>query len=126
MPPGRLVIALLEMFASANKPVILDGNFNTEGHSDPVRRFVQRHDIRAVEICLWGDPSVLRQRFIDRSDPPLTQDLVPYFEQVLHRKRDAVLPPSFPFHIDMTDFEQLETQYPSVLSSIRDRSDQEG
>jgi hypothetical protein len=72
---GRLVIAILEVFAQANSPVILDRNFNTPEHGTQVRDFVQIHDVSAVEVCLWGDPIVLRARFIDRADPPLTENL---------------------------------------------------
>jgi predicted kinase len=120
---GRMVIAILEMFALSGTPVVLDGNFNTPGHSNPVRAFVVSRHVPAVEVCLWGDPSTLRTRFIDRADPPLTEDLVPYFEKVLHRSHESVLPPpARVFHIDTTDFTTLENEYSSVLRAIRESS----
>ena len=118
-----MVIAILEMFSLAGSPVILDGNFNTPEHSDPVRAFVESHHVPAVEVCLWADPSTLRARFIDRADPPLTEDLIPYFEKVLHRSHQSVLlPPAPVFHIDTTDFSTLEMEYSSVLRAIRESS----
>jgi hypothetical protein len=112
------------MFASSGSSVILDGNFNTPGHADPVRAFVQSHDTTTVEVCLWGDPNVLRARFVERADPPLTDDLLAYFEEVLYRPREPVLPlPAPVLHIDTTDFNSLETEYPHLLRSIREGTD---
>jgi predicted kinase len=116
---GRMIIAILETFARAGASVILDGNFNTPGHAIPVRAFVRSHDLPAIEICLWGDPDILRARFIDRADPPLTEDLIPYFERVLHRPPEPVLqPPASMFHVDTTDFGALDAVYPQLLNAL--------
>jgi predicted kinase len=118
---GRMIIEILDTFARARASVILDGNFNTPAHVIPVRALVQDYEWDAIEICLWGDPDILRTRFIERADPPLTDDLIPYFERVLHRPREPVLPSSARiFHLDTTDFSDLDAAYPQLLSALRD------
>jgi len=113
-------MALLETFANADNPVILDGNFNGPKQSIPVREFTEHYDLAAIEICLWGDPDVLRTRFIDRADPPLTEDLFPYFEQALQRPREPVLRPPLPvLEVDTTDFRVLELAYPHLLTTLQ-------
>jgi predicted kinase len=119
---GAMVMALLESCVDEGHQVVLDGNFNTPDVAKPVRGFVEENALAAIEICLWGNPDVLRARFIDRGDPSLTDDFRTYFEHVLHRTREPVLrAPSPVFHVDTTDFENLDVTYPSLLAAIQAR-----
>lgn len=116
----RLVIGTISAIVRAGVGAVLDGNFNTERHMTPVRELLADSGMSAVEICLWGDTEELRRRFIDRADPPLTADLEPYFEEVLHRDREAVLSDSEKVrHVDTTDLQTLEAAYPSLLDWAR-------
>ena len=118
----RLVSVLVEEILDAGATAILDGNFNTPEHAAAVRRrLAERSDPPAcVEVCLWGEPDVLRERFIARADPPLTDDLRPYFESVVARERLPVLAPPTPIvHLDTTEFSALDAAYPELLTSVR-------
>lgn len=120
----RLVIGTISAIVQAGVGAVLDGNFNTERHMTPVREFIADSGVPAVEICLWGDTDELRRRFIDRADPPLTAELKPYFEEVLHRHRDAVISESKKVrHVDTTDLRVLEAAYPDLLDWIRTTSE---
>lgn len=115
----RLVIGTVSMVVGAGVGAVLDGNFNTERHMGPVRRFIAAIGLPVVEVCLWGDPDELRRRFIARADPPLTTDLEPYFEEVLHREREAVLTdPALVRHLDTTDLSILDNAYAELVRWI--------
>lgn len=115
----RMVLAVLDSILDAGGGAILDGNFNTEQHAAPLRDFARTRSFQTIEICLWGDASKLRRRFTERADPPLTADLEPYFEAVLHRPRHPVLmAPALVEHFDTTDFAKLDSDYPALLGRI--------
>jgi predicted kinase len=116
----RLVTSVVDAVLDAGGGVVLDNNFNVTQQADAVRGLLATRSVRAVEVCLWGDPAVLRQRFIERAAPPLTPDLEPFFEQVLHRDRWTVLSPPRPiFEFDTTDLATIDAGYARLLSSIR-------
>lgn len=116
----RLVIGAVSMVVEAGGGVVLDGNFNTERHMTPVREFIAATGVHAVEICLWGEPDELRRRFVERADPPLTADLQQYFEEVLHREREAVLDdPGLVRHLDTTDLSVVDAAYDELVRWIR-------
>lgn len=115
----RLVIGTVSTVVEAGVGVVLDGNFNTERHMAPVRDFITATGLPVVEICLWGNPDELHRRFIERADPPLTPDLEPYFEEVLHRERTAVLTdPGLVRHLDTTDLSAIDTAYAELVEWI--------
>ena len=117
---SRLVTAVLSTIIDAGGGAILDGNFNTVRHMTPVREFVAARNVRTAEVCLWGDHEALRRRFVLRADPPLTDDLRSYFEQVLYRPRVSVLsPPALIEHVDTTDLATLDERYPALLTALR-------
>lgn len=99
-------------------------SFNNPDHAASFHRFLDRRreqgrPPRCAEVCLWGDPEVLRARFVARAEPPLTDDLRPYFEAVLARDRTPVLSPPAPvFEVDTTDWSDLDGAYPAVLAGI--------
>lgn len=115
----RLVIGSVSLVVEAGVGVVLDGNFNTERHMAPVRDLITATGLPVAEICLWGDPDELRRRFIERAEPPLTPDLEPYFEEVLHRERTAVLTdPGLVRHLDTTDMSVLDAAYTELVGWI--------
>jgi len=119
---SRLVLEFLRLLVAARVVAVLDGNFNTPEHAARLTRFLGEEGVAATEVCVWGDLDVLRQRFIDRADPPLTDDLRPYFEKVLHRPHEAVLAdPSAVRHLDSTDLVAFDDQFSSLMTWIRDR-----
>ena len=116
----RLVNAVADVVLATGPGVVIDGNFNTIEQAAALRSWLAVGEVRAVEICLWGDPATLRQRFIDRAAPPLTSDLEPYFERVLSRARWTVLSsPSPIFEVDTTDLAVVDAAYSSLLAAIR-------
>ena len=120
----RLVLGVLSLIHDAGGGVILDGNFNTERHMAPVRDYVAARDLTVAEVCLWGDPAVLRERFIERADPPLTSDLEPYFNQVVQRPREPVLTPTDVIEqLDTTDLGVVDQRYDRILTRMRTVAD---
>lgn len=119
---GRLVIEVAKLLLDAGITPIIDGNFNTPEHAEPLLSLIAGRRLRAAEVCLWGDAAALRARFIARADPPLTElneEKVAYFERVLNRERKAVLPATMPtFHFDTTDFSGLESAYARLLDDL--------
>lgn len=116
----RLVNTVVGAALDVGAGTVLDGNFNVVEQADAVRSFLAARGAHAAEICLWGDPAVLRQRFIDRATPPLTPDLVPYFDRVLNRERWTVLAPPAPvLQIDTTDLSEIDAAYPSLLTTLQ-------
>jgi predicted kinase len=84
---------------------VVDSNFNLPEQRQAIRDLVNERRPKSVEICLWADPDVLRNRFIARNDPPLTDDLAPYFDQVVNRAREpALAPPASVLEFDTTEF----------------------
>lgn len=117
---SALTMLMVTAILDSGGVAVLDGNFNTERHMQPVRELLQARPVTAVEVCLWGDPDVLRRRFIARAAPPLTPDLQPYFEQVLHRPHEPVLDDHHDvIHLDTTNAHQIDATYQGVLESVR-------
>jgi predicted kinase len=119
---SRFINGALESIFDAGGGAVLDGNFNTVEHAVPLRRLLESRgeSLAVMEVCLWGDTNVLRERFIERADPPLTPDLEPYFETVLHREHWTVLASPAPIiEIDNTDVGAVEARYVDVLSRAR-------
>ena len=121
----RAMDKLINHTVSANLDVgigaVVDGNFNTPEPATALRSLLEERSATAIEVCLWGDVGVLRDRFIARADPPLDPDLLPYFEAVLNRERWSVLAdPTRVIEIDTTDFSSLEQQYAAILARIQD------
>ena len=116
----RLVNVVAAAALDAGGGVVIDGNFNVPEHAESIRSFIEGRGLPAVEICLWGDVDVLEARFIARGDPPLTDDLRPYFERVLRRERWSVLPQSAPvFHADSTDIDRLEATFDELVAAVK-------
>lgn len=116
----RLVNAVASAAVDAGSGVVIDGNFNAPEQADSIRSWLDMRSLRA-EVCLWGDPSVLERRFVLRADPPLTDELRPYFHGVLHRPRWTVLShPALVFHADTTEFARLDAEYPRLVAALRD------
>lgn len=66
-----------------------------------------------------GHPDVLRDRFAQRADPPLSPELEPYFERVLARTREPVLAhPALIEQFDATEFDRLEAAYQGLLERM--------
>lgn len=98
---------------------VVDSNFNLPEQRQAVRDLVAEREPACVEICLWADPDVLRERFIARNDPPLTEDLAPYFDQVVNRPREPVLaPPASVLEFDTADFSALERAFPDLIERL--------
>lgn len=115
----RLVNAVATAVIDGDSGVVIDGNFNTPEQAASIRSWMTDHGLRAVEICLWGDPAALEERFVQRADPPLTADLKPYFHQVLHRPRWTVLAHPAPvFHLDTTDLAVIDAVYDRLLAAL--------
>lgn len=118
----RLVIEAVSLVVEAGVSVVLDGNFNTERHMAPVRALLEERTLNAVEVCLWGEPSELRRRFVERADPPLTPELAPYFESVLHRDRNSVVADATRVrHLDTTDPSTLDDRYADLKQWVLQR-----
>lgn len=116
----RMVVAFAETIFDAGGAAILDGNFNNPAHGAAVKEMLARRTVTCFEVCLWGEPDELRRRFIERADPPLTDDLRPYFDTVVGRDRVAVLDPPTPVvHIDTTDITAVDERYGALLAEIR-------
>jgi predicted kinase len=116
-----LVLGVLQPLLSARRTVVLDGNFNNAIQAKAVAEFLARvPSVRTFEVCLWGDEEVLRERFIARADPPLTEELRPYFDAVIRRERIPVLPASTPrIEIDTTDLTSVDQVYGQLIEKVR-------
>ena len=68
----RIMNFLIDAVLDAGQGVVIDGNFNWHEQRQPVRELVERRRARSIEICLWGEPAVLKERFERRADPPMT------------------------------------------------------
>lgn len=120
---GRSIDLLIDHMARRLLDVgigmVIDSNFNWPEQMDKVRALVEERRPTCFEVCLWADPSVLRQRFIDRSEPPLTPELEPHFAKALARERVPVLSPPTPIrHFDTSDFGALDQAYQDLLEEI--------
>ena len=120
---ARATTALvLEVLAAALEGggAVLDGNFNRPEHADGLAELIASRGARAVEVCLWADGDTLRRRFAERATPPLTDDLRPYFESVLSRRRQPVLGDGhLVAEFDTTSFETLDSVYEDLLARVR-------
>lgn len=116
-----LVRAVLEPLVAAGRTVVLDGNFNNAVQAQAIVNFLAgMPSVTTFEVCLWGDQDTLRERFIARADPPLTDELRPYFETVLARDRTPVLRAPTPcVHLDTTDLSSVDRSYAVLLGQIR-------
>lgn len=120
----RLVTTVLTSILEVGGAAIIDGNFNIQPQADAIRALIAELAPGSIEVCLWGDPDVLRRRFADRADPPLTADLEPYFDEVVHRARWTVLaPPSPTVHLDTTDLAAVDAAYNSLVALVEDARD---
>jgi predicted kinase len=117
---NELVNTVLGAVLDAGHGAVVDSNFNRDEQAEAVRRFVATRRPRCFEICLWGDSDVLRRRFIERADPPLTEDLQPYFDRVLARERRPVLGPPVPtVQFETSDFAALEGARAGLIAQVR-------
>jgi len=116
----RVINHTLGAILATGGGVVLDGNFNTPQHADGLADMLAVHDARSIEICVWGDPDVLTARFAERADPPLDDELRPYFEEVLHRpRRPALENATRVLEFDTTEFDALEAGYADLLDVVR-------
>jgi predicted kinase len=123
----ELTNVFLRSVLVAGHGVVVDCNFNTPEPGKALRALVRDLGPPCFEICLWGDPDVLRRRFVQRADPPLTEELRPYFERVLSRERRPVLGPPVPtVEFDTTDFSVLERATEGLAGDIRAALEVEG
>jgi predicted kinase len=117
---NALVNAILGAVADAGQGAVVDANFNNIWQANAVRQFVALRRPRCFEVCLWADPDVLRRRFVERDDPPLTDALRPYFETVLLRDRTPVLGPPVPTaEFDTSEFATLDASRRTLVAQIR-------
>ena len=116
---GIVTDTLVSIFA-AGAGAVIDNNFNHIYQAETVRQFVARVRPLCVEICLWGDPGALTERFIERGDPPLTDELRPELEKALARKRQPVLGGHTPtIEFDTTDFAGLDAGLEDLVATVR-------
>ncbi|HUS62741.1 MAG TPA: AAA family ATPase [Acidimicrobiales bacterium] len=115
----RAVGLFVSSVLDANVGVVIDGNFNHRRHAEVVIAAIAHRDVRRAEICLWGDPYVLRARFVERAAPPLTAELEPYFDAVVNRERWTVLAQEPLASIDSTDVRSIDRQYDNILNALR-------
>lgn len=116
----RVIEMMLTTLLEAGVGAVVDGNFNVVEQAAPVRDALAARAVATCEICLWGDADVLRPRFVERADPPLTPDLEPYFERCVTRDRWTVLDPSRALHIDTTDIAAVDERYPEIVRRVVD------
>jgi predicted kinase len=116
----RLVTEVLSSIFDAGGGAVFDGNFNRPDHADGLAELLAERRARTVEVCLWGDADALTARFVERADPPLTPELRPYFDEVMRRRREPVLPDAeFVAEFDTTEFALLDRSYSGLLARIR-------
>lgn len=60
MATDRIVNIAIEAVLTAGHGAIVDGNFNWHEQREPVRELVRRRQPVCAEVCLWGEPSVLK------------------------------------------------------------------
>jgi predicted kinase len=117
----RLVDFMTDAVLNAGHGVIIDNNFNWPEQRTHVRRLLNRRRCPRVEVCLWGDPGVLKARFAARADPPMDEYLSDVFDVAVARPREPVLGPPDPiFEFDTSDLSDLDSNYGSLLSAIKD------
>lgn len=116
-----LVQAVLGPLVAAGRTVVLDGNFNNAIQAAAIVDFLSAApSVKTFEVCLWGEEGTLRARFIARADPPLTDELRPYFETVIARDRTPVLAHPTPcVQIDTTELSAIDRRYGELLGQIR-------
>lgn len=120
-----LVLSVMKPLISARRVVIVDGNFNNAARASAIAEYLASvPSVKTFEVCLWGDERTLRERFIARADPPLTDDLRPYFDTVIRRERTPVLPNSTPrMEIDTSELPSIDRAYDGLLARIRAQFD---
>jgi predicted kinase len=117
----RLVDFMTDAVLNAGHGVIIDNNFNWPEQRAHVRRLLDRRRCPRVEVCLWGDPGVLKARYAARADPLMDEYLSGVFDVAVARPREPVLAsPDSVFEFDTSDLSDLESKYDSLLSAIRD------
>ena len=117
----RLINHVIESVFDAGHGVVVDSNFNWPEQRTPIRTLVADREPPTFEICLWGDRDVLRQRFIDRAEPPMTPELDVIHAQAISRPREPVLGPPTPIvELDTTNLSVLGLAYPAIVTEIRD------
>ena len=116
----QLVNDVLGAVLASSTGAVVDGNFNLAHQSDRLRDFAIAHALPCYEVCLWGDVDVLRQRFIDRDDPPITSDIASHLEEALTRPRRPVLGPPCPTtELDSTHLSEIDAAFPALIEDIR-------
>lgn len=115
----RLVDLMADAVLDGGHGVVIDNNFNWPEQRAHVRRLLDRRTCPRVEVCLWGEPAVLKRRFAARADPPMDDHLSEVFDVAVARPRKPVLRPPDPiFEFDTTDLNDLDFNYRSLLSAV--------
>jgi predicted kinase len=105
----------------AGHGVVIDGNFNWVEQRRPIRALIDRLRPPSAEVCLWGDPAVLKERFAGRGDPPMDDHLSRAFDRAVSRAREPVLGAPVPtFEFDTTDICALDDAYEKLVGAIRE------
>ena len=114
-----LVCTVLASVLDAGHGGVVDANFNIPEQAEPIRDLLDERGVPCFEVCLWADPVVLRKRFIERADPPLTPEMEDYFERALHRERRPVLRPPTPIvEFESTEFGALDASHGQLIERI--------
>lgn len=122
MTLDRLINHVIEAVFDAGHGAVVDSNFNWPEQRTPIQSMVNERNPLTFEVCLWGDAGVLRQRFVDRADPPMTPELDVIHARAISRAREAVLgPPTPTVELDTTDISVIDRAYPGLVAQIRDQ-----
>ena len=117
----RLVNEFVGWFLDANQGAVIDGNFNWVPQREALRRLIEERRPSCFEVRLWGQPEVLRSRFLDREGPSfLNPESRAILDEALSRPREYVLGDRFPrVEVDTTDLRALEDAHPELVDRVR-------
>lgn len=116
----RIIDFMIEAVLDAGHGAVVDGNFNWREQREPVRALVERRRVPCAEVCLWGEPEVLKERFARRADPPMTEHLSQVFDVAVRRPREPVMgPPTPTIQFDTSDLAGFDAEYAALLETIR-------
>lgn len=113
---GRAARLITEAFAeeaARSSAVIVDSNFNWDHDRTGFTQLVGRLGAETFEVCLWGDPVILKQRWEEREGH--TREVL---DEALHRAREPVTTGEVR-EFDTTDFAALDAAYPTLLNDLR-------
>ena len=111
----ELLFYALEAVLEAGGSCVIEGNFNPQAHSEPLRRIAAAHGSRTFQVHCVTQPDVLLERFKtrwargERHAGHADHATLPEMESLVRRHLPPLDLPGPVFELDTSDLERLET-----------------